>query len=772
VSKKARHAHAAWSKVAFVGSYLPRRCGIGTFTADLCASVARALPSGACMVVAMNDVPEGYAYPAEVRFEVDAARRADYDLAADYLNVNQVEVVCVQHEYGIYGGKAGANLLPMLRQFRAPVVTTLHTVLLEPEPEQHKVLCELCEYSDRVVVMSPRAMTYLSRVYGVPESKIRLIHHGIPDMPFVDPHFYKDRFGAEGRRVILSFGLLSPGKGLEYMIDALPAVVEQCPDVVYIALGATHPHVKRESGEVYRMRLEARVRERHLEEHVRFVNRFVELEELCEYLGAADVYVTPYLNPAQIVSGTLAYAMGNGKAVVSTPYWYAEDMLADGRGRLVPFRDARALAETLIELFNHEVKRHAMRKRAYQFGRSMIWEEVGRQYLEVFEEARADRIQAPRPLKGVASSEERATTVPELNPGHLLTLTDSVGILQHARYTVPDPHHGYSTDDQARALMVAVKAQALRPRAADWDRLEARYLSYLLYAFDPETCRFGNFMNYEREWTRPLATEDVHARALWGLAHVIAFSNNEGHRNMASELFEKAIPPTLGFVACRAWAFTVVAIQVYLRRFSGASSYRQEREVLGRRLLDRFKEYATADWPWCEERLTYANARIPQALIEAGEWLPDAEMMETGLRALEWLDRVQLSEEGHFVPVGTEGWYARGGDKARFDQQPIEAYTMLDAALTAYRTTGEQRWLETAHRAFDWFLGRNDLGIPVYDPRTGGCFDGLHPDRVNQNQGAESTLVWMLSLLLMDELQAEVDGAHLAATEKEERVGA
>lgn len=758
------------ARIAFLGNYLPRRCGIATFTTDLCRAVSTQAPNAECFAIAMNDTRDGYAYPAPVRFEIEASRRDQYDLAADFVNVNHVDVLCVQHEYGIFGGSYGRHVLPLLRQVRAPVVTTLHTVLTDPSQEQLEVMLELCRLSDRLVVMSQRAEEYLRDIYGVPEPKIHMIHHGIPDMPFVDPNYYKDQFGAEGRRLLLTFGLLSAGKGIEYAIEALPRVVAEFPDTLYIVLGATHPHVKNEQGESYRMMLQTRVRELQLEDHVLFQNRFVELSELCEYLGAADIYVTPYLNPAQIVSGTLAYSMGTGKAVVSTPYWYAEDMLAEERGRLVPFRNSDAIADVVIDMLTHETERHAMRKRAYLMGRAMIWPEVARAYLNVFDQARDDRSRAPRRLSIEETAPARSEPLPELNPKHLLTLTDSVGILQHANYSVPNPHFGYSTDDQARALIVAVKAALLRPEAADWDLLTSRYLSFLLYAFDSEVKRFSNFMDYQRAWTKHIATDDVHARAVWALAHVVAYSSNPGDRGMAMQLLDEAIPTTLAFSSPRAKAFSLLAIQTYLVRYSGASAFRREREELAGSLFSQFKENASEQWFWLEDELTYANARIPHALIEVGQWLPNQEMLDYGLHALSWLDEIQTGEDGQFVPIGSNGWFKRGGSRTRFDQQPIEAYTTLDACLTAYRITREDRWEHSARRAFDWFLGSNDLGLPLCDLRTGGCYDGLHPDRVNQNQGAEATLVWMLSLLLANELQDEAN--RIPATENAEQVPA
>ncbi len=755
------------ARIAFLGNYLPRRCGIATFTTDLCQAISAQAPEAECFSIAMNDTRDGYAYPAPVRFEIEAARRDQYDLAADFVNVNHVDVLCVQHEYGIFGGASGRHILPLLRQVRTPVVTTLHTVLTNPTPEQREVMEELGRLSDRLIVMSHRAEHYLRDIYHVSEHKIHMIHHGIPDMPFVDPNYYKDQFGAEGRRLLLTFGLLSAGKGIEYAIEALPRIVAEFPDALYIVLGATHPHVKNEQGESYRMMLQTRVRELELEDHVLFQNRFVELSELCEYLGATDIYVTPYLNAEQIVSGTLAYAMGTGKAVVSTPYWYADDMLAEERGRLVPFRNSDAIADVVIDMLTNETERHAMRKRAYIMGRSMIWPEVARAYLRVFHQARDDRSRTPRRLSIEQTAPARSDQLPELNPKHLMTLTDSVGILQHAKYSVPNPHFGYSTDDQARALIVAVKGALLRPGAADWDLLTSRYLSFLLYAFDSEAKRFSNFMDYQRAWTKHIATDDVHARAVWALAHVVAYSTRSGDRSMAMQLLDEAIPTTLAFTSPRAKAFSLLAIQTYLVRYSGASAFRREREELADALFSQFKENASDEWFWLEDELTYANARMPHALIEVGQWLPNQEMLDCGLEALSWLDAIQTGEDGQFVPIGSNGWFKRGGSRARFDQQPIEAYTTLDACLTAYRITHEDRWSQAAQRAFDWFMGSNDLGLAVCDLGSGGCYDGLHPDRVNQNQGAEATLVWLLSLLLAHELQDEVNRTLASETTEE-----
>lgn len=759
VTQESRGSMSEFSlkKIAFLGNYLPRRCGIATFTSDLCEAVNRLATDTQCFAVAMNDRHEGYPYPPLVRFEIEEERREQYDLGADFIRLSQPDVLCVQHEYGIYGGRAGRYLIPLLRQVRMPIITTLHTVLVEPNADQRKVLMDLAEVSDRLVVMSPRAVEYLKTIYHIPESKIAMIHHGIPDMPFVDPNYYKDQFNVEGRLVLLTFGLLSPNKGLEYMIEALRRVVKAYPNVVYIILGETHPNVRREQGETYRLGLQQRVRELGLENNVIFMNRFVDLSELCEYLGCTDIYITPYLNPAQITSGTLAYALGTGKAVVSTPYWYAEDMLAEERGKLVPFRNPDALADTVLDLIVNETDRHAMRKRGYTLGRSMIWQETARHYIELMQTVRDERLRRPKPLAPVRAVQDRVEELPELNPRHLLVLTDTVGVMQHAKFSVPNRHFGYSTDDQARALIVAVKGNMQLPHVTDWNALEAKYLAYIYHAFDEESVRFRNFLDFRCEWVMPVATEDVHARAVWALAQTVAHTLNEGHRGLAMQLLEEAIRPTLAFTSPRAWAFTILGIQEYLRHFSGATAFRREREELALRLLQQFEQNQSNDWPWPENELTYANARLPHALIEAGKWLPHDRMLNTGLKALDWLDRVQTAPEGHFVPVGTNGWFTRSREKARFDQQPVEAYSMLDACLAAYRATRDERWLISARRAFDWFLGRNDLHVPLYDYVTGACHDGLHADRINQNQGAESTIVWLLSVLTMSELEDETN---------------
>lgn len=776
--------HAPFKRIAFIGNYLPRQCGIATFTTDLCEAIAAEYPETTCFALPVNDTDSGYDYPSRVRFELVQNDMTSYRRAADFLNGNNVDLVCLQHEYGIFGGTAGSHILTLLRELRMPVVTTLHTVLREPDSNQRRVLEKLAQRSDRLVVMSQRGLEFLREIYGLPEEKIDLIPHGIPDVPFVDPNFHKDRFGVEGKLVLLTFGLLSPSKGIEYVIEALPAILARYPQAVYIVLGVTHPHVKRHEGEFYRLRLERLARTLRVESNILFYDRFVSLDELIEFIGAADIYITPYLNPAQITSGTLAYTVGAGKAVVSTPYWHAEELLADGRGVLVPFADAAAIARRVVDLLDNESERHAIRKRAYMLGREMTWPKTARRYMASFARAHEDRRQHPRPVFTARPSggpvddrspdlallnrtlEKRPPELPTLNLTHLRRLTDSTGLIQHACFTVPNYNEGYATDDNARGLILAVFLEEEGEDASgEADGLASRYIAFLNHAFNPQTGRFRNFMSYDRRWLDAEGSDDCHGRSLWGLGTVIGRSNHPGLRGVAGQLVESAIPAIAGLTSPRAWSFILLGIHEYLKRFAGDRTASNLREVLAERLLECYRNHSSADWPWFEDRLTYCNATLPHALLVSGHAMARDDMMATSLGALEWLAELHKSPHtslvnarrngeaavahGHFVSIGSNGFYQRGGSRARFDQQPVEAHAMVSACLAAQAGTGDTRWGRQAHQAFDWFLGHNDLHLSLYDPATGGCRDGLHSDRLNQNEGAESTLAFLLALLEM-----------------------
>ncbi|MHB9149333.1 MAG: glycosyltransferase family 4 protein [Thermoleophilia bacterium] len=761
---RAARTDVGLNKVALIGNHTPRRCGIATFTADLAGALAGQAPQTAFWTVVMNDVAGGYDYPQQVRFELDEARLTDYRLAAEFLNMNQVDVACLQHEYGIFGGADGRYILKLIGELRMPVVTTLHTVLKDPTAGQLDTLRKLAGLSDRLVVLSRTAGDFLRDIYQVPEDKIAFIHHGIPDVAFADPNYYKDQFGVEGRRVILTFGLLSPNKGIEHMVRALPGIVKRYPDTVYIVLGVTHPHVLRHEGESYRLSLQQLAKSLGVADNLIFQNRFVDDQELREFLGAGDIYVTPYVNEAQISSGTLAYAMGSGKAIVSTPYWYAAEMLAQERGRLVPFNDSEAIAAQVLDLFDNPVEANAMRKRAYLFARDAVWPQVAQEYLRVFEEAREERTRLSGYTFSSRTLQADFADVPELNLDYLRRLTDHTGILQHATFNVPDLRHGYCTDDNARALIVAALAEKVLPEDTTIARMRGTYLAFLQYALVGETGRFRNFLPYDRHWVEEMGSDDSQGRALWGLGVAIRESTDPGQLGLATSLFNQAMPTAEQLGHLRSRAMALLGLEAYLERYSGDSEAKRLRDHLAERLLHAFSSHATADWPWPEDIVTYDNGKIPHALLLAGRSMERADMVEMGLRALDWLVDLQ-TESGYFVPVGSNGWYVRGGARARFDQQPLEAHSMIDACITANAVSGDEKWVEAAMLAFQWFLGQNDIKEFVCDLRGGGCYDGLQPDGVNLNQGAESTLAWLLSLMQMHLLRADRSLKNLARRE-------
>jgi glycosyltransferase involved in cell wall biosynthesis len=743
-------------KIAFLGDYLPRKCGIATFTQNLREAVTQQYPDTENFVVPVNDLPEGYDYPGEVRFEFNENELLSYRRAADYLNFSNADVVCLQHEYGIYGGPAGSFILALLRDLRIPVVTTLHTILENPSADQRRVLEELCVLSARLVTMSERGSRILRENYKIQAEKIDLIPHGIPDMPFVDSNFYKDQFGVEGKHVLLTFGLLSPNKGIENVLRVLPEVVKSVPNLVYIILGATHPNLLREDGETYRLSLERMAQDLGIKRNVSFYNRFVELEELKTFLSVTDLYITPYQNAAQTTSGTLAYAFGCGKAVISTPYWHAEELLGEDRGVLVPFGDSNAMAKAIIGLLQDDTRRHAMRKRAYLLGREMVWSKVAEKYMASFENARRNPISRSIRRLGVRTLEEGRLELPQLRLDHLTRMSDSTGIYQHAIYSLPDFNHGYCTDDNARALIATVLLEELEVEGPELHRLTEIYASFMQYAFDENAKRFRNFMSYDRRWLEAEGSEDSQGRALWALGTCAGRSKHRDLQAWAAQLFDRALPSVLDAKSPRAWAFTLLGIYEYFRRLSGDRVAAQARDVLTQRLIDLFEATAGEDWPWFEDSLAYANARLSQVLILSGRWADNARAFEIGLRSLRWLVSIQKAPQGHFRPIGSAGFYTRGGEPAKFDQQPIEAHGTISACLEAYRSTNDACWLEQAGVAFEWFLGRNDLGLSLYDSRTGGCRDGLHTDRVNQNQGAESTLAYLISLSEMQLLEHDL----------------
>jgi len=743
------------TRIAFIGNYLPRECGIATFTTDLCNALTHEFGQGRLFAIPVNDPDSSYDYPDQVRLELAQEDLGSYERAAEFLNFNGNDLVCLQHEYGIFGGAAGRYILSLLRKLKMPLVTTLHTVLREPDANQRLVLEEIARLSDRLIVMSELAAQLLRDVYAVPVGKIDVIPHGVPDLPFMDPNYFKDKFSTEGKSVLLTFGLLSPNKGIENVIRALPAILSHHPDVVYIVSGVTHPHIRRREGERYRESLQALAAELGVDDHLILNNRFVSEEELVEHVGSADIYITPYRQEAQVVSGTLAIALGAGKAIISTPYWHASELLAEKRGVIVPFENPEAISEAVTALLENDAERHAMRKRAYLHSRGTTWPRTAKAYMASFQRARFERSLQPRTAilddLDIALIEQ-ADQLPMLNTSHLLAMTDDTGMLQHAIFTVPNTREGYTTDDNARALIVSTRlSQTLGEDSnAEHASLSGRYLAFLWLAFNSDSGRFRNFLGYDRRWLEKVGSEDSHGRALWALGTVLGQSKDAGLRGAAGRLFEAAVPAALHFGSPRAWAFTVLGMQEYLASFPGDRTIQGHRNTLANRLLDIYERSATGTWKWFEKSLSYSNARLPQALILAGWRSNNKQMVAAGTEALQWLLAAQHRDRGEiFVPIGSNGVFKEGGERPRFDQQPVEACATIAACLELYRLTKDLHWHTEARRAFGWFLGKNDLRVPLYDVMTGGCKDGLHPDRVNENQGAESTLSFLMALLDM-----------------------
>lgn len=728
-------------RLAFIGNSFPRRCGIATFTTDLQQAVAVEQPDVDTSIVAMNDHGQSYDYPPAVRCQVRDAHIDDYVRAAEHLNRGQVDVVSLQHEFGIFGGECGSHILSLLSRLTMPVVTTFHTILPKPTPLQRSIIVQVAARSSTVVVMSERGRDVLRVAYDVQADKIEVIPHGIPDFAFVEPDGSKAKLGFGGREVILSFGLLSPNKGIEVMIDAMPAILERCANAVYVVLGATHPNLVRKQGEAYRARLISRVRELGIEDHVVFFNQFADLPTLLDFIAMCDVYVTPYLDEAQSTSGTLAYSFGLGKAVISTPYGHARELLAEGRGILVPFGDARTLGREVISVLTNEALRNGLRARAYSSSRPMTWKRTAERYLGVFEAA----LQARRPEMVTKLQPALASAQPRIPLTHLLSMCDDTGLFQHAIHSVPDRSHGYCVDDNARALLLASVLNAPGEKPLP-DLLTTRFAAFVQHAWNPNTGRFRNFMSFSRSWLEDTGSEDSHGRTLWALGECALSNASPTRRTWAAELFALASKGVPAFRSPRAWAFTLLGLNGYCVAVPGDAGARRLRETLADRLTTLFTGVSTPDWAWFEDGLSYDNARLCQALLVTGLATGAERHVQVGMRTLRWLMAIQTAPAGHFRPVGSNGFGEKRMPPQAFDQQPLEAAATIAACCAAARVTGDPFWRAEAERAFDWFLGGNDLSVSLVDPKTGSCRDGLHADRPNENRGGESVLSYLLGL--------------------------
>ncbi len=738
--------------VAFVGTYGPRRCGIATFTADLAAAVAghdrRALP----MVLAVTEPSGQYQYPAEVKFEIRQNVKADYARAAEFVNYSPVRMVSVQHEYGIFGGDDGGSILDFIQALRVPVVVTLHTVLKSPSANQAAIVRKMLASGAQLVVMSSVAKDLLASSYGVAGDQVRVIPHGIPAMNRnADQEALKAQFGVAGRRMLLTFGLLSPNKGIETVIRALPEVVREFSDVVYFVVGATHPAVLRREGEAYRTMLEREAEKLGVRDHVAFRGQFVSADELRDYLQAADIFVTPYLNEAQVTSGALSYAMGAGAAVLSTPYWHAQELLASGRGHLFPFKDHVALSRALLELCRSPTELQRVRSAAFEFTEHMEWPRIGDAYFEMICAALQPAGSELASARTGTVPAAAASALPELNLAHLERMTDDTGIVQHATYSVPARRTGYCVDDNARALIVAVDADRAQASAAARP-LVTKYLSYLHCSQESDGI-FRNFMSYDRSLERALASDDCIGRALWALGVTATLAADDGCRALANDMFRRALPHA-GQLGPRGTAQAILGVASMLAATPDSAEMRAALDRLVEKLAERYHNYATDEWRWFEATLTYDNAILPLALFAAYEITKERATLRVARESLEFLEDVCFDGD-RLQLVGNTGWHSRGKEKSSADEQAIDAAAFVLAFRCAYKVTADRHYLRRMRESFAWFLGANRLGVPLYDFATGGCCDGIGVTEVNRNQGAESTICFLLSLLKMLELSGE-----------------
>ncbi len=728
------------NKIAIIGNYPPRQCGIATFTKDLNEGFRGNGVTTA--VVAMNDGLYRYDYPGDVVCEIEQNVMASYISAAEYLNSNNFDAVIVQHEFGIYGGKDGIHLIQLLKRLRIPIITTLHTILDDPTENQRRVINELANISQKLVCISRKGIELLETVYGIPPSECVHIHHGVHQYVPKDVDSLRKKLGVENKMVLLTFGLLSRNKSIEVVINALPEVVKKHPNTVYIVLGATHPHVVKHEGEDYRLMLIRLVNKLQLEKNVIFINRFVSNDELFSYLGLCDIYVIPYLGEKQISSGTLIYTMGAAKPIISTPFWYAREMLADERGLLFGFRDSEELSEKINDLLSDEEKRKTIAQNAFTLAKECYWPMISQQYYDLVERMIAeDNIRA---LSEPAPVIESKFVLPPIKMDHLRVLTDYTGILQHAKFNVPDRNHGYCTDDNARALLLSVMLQNEVQDVDEVNRLTSIYLSFIDYAYNPVTGKFRNFMNYERQWLDKEGSEDSIGRTTWALGYTSAYTNVCNFYHHSNYLFEKVLASADKLTHPRALSYAALGLSHHAKVHEEPAMIERLAQCT-KKLFTLFDRTIDEEWLWFDDKVSYANSRIPHAMIHAGMLLKEEPLIQRGLKVLDWLIEKQFVN-GIFSPIGNNGWLTPQG-KFTFDQQPLEANGMIDACLQAEEYVKDGTYADYALKAFYWFTGENDCGQPLYDFATGGCRDGLHSSGVNLNQGAESTISWLMSLL-------------------------
>jgi glycosyltransferase involved in cell wall biosynthesis len=728
------------TRVALIGGFTPRRCGIATFTADIYESLTVASPNITVDVYAMTSKNDPTTFDDAVTAAVIEGDPESFRRTAAAIEQSGADVVWLQHEFGLFGGPAGNMILELVDRIAAPLIVTMHTVLAEPDPAQSDVMARLVARASKLVVMSGRGRALLQSVYGADADQIAVIEHGVPDRPFGRSAQFKAKFGFEGRKVLMTFGLLSPGKGIENVIAALPALVADNPDLLYCIIGATHPNLVASEGEAYRERLHAQATALGVENHIHWLDAFIDTPELLDLLEAADIYVTPYPGAAQSTSGTLSYAVALGKAVVSTPYIHAIELLADDHGVLVPFNDSAHIAHEIGVLLDNPDRLHSLQRRAYARGRDLIWPLFATRSLAVI-----DAVRVPAP------------PMPEMQPigiEGLLRICDDTGILQHSIRSVPNRAHGYCVDDNARALMLINRlGDDAEPQRA---RLGTTFAAFIESAWNEDAGEFRNFMDYRRNWLEEAGSEDSCGRTLWALGATALEGRTPGLRNWAQGLFNRTAGSALDFGSPRATAFAMLGADYFLEADPSGDAARAILREGAERLLALYAQAKSTNWLWFETVLAYDNCRLPEAMIRAGLRLDRADVTICGLATMQWIIDQQTAPGGYFRPVGSDSFGHERTAPLPFDQQPLEAWAAIDGAMAAYEATGDAIWLVNAQRAYDWFGGANDRGLAVADPATGTCHDGINPRGLNRNEGAESVLAYQLATCAMRTLAAKL----------------
>ncbi len=748
-------------KIAYISTYPPRECGIATFNQNLIRAVnanyaERTKPWDGGFVVALNDSEslQEYEYPQEVKYVIRQNHQKDYIRAANYINTSNADACIMEHEFGIYGGESGIYILPLIHRLEKPLISILHTILREPSYVQRIIIREIAEQSSKIIVMSQRAVEFLTTVYDIPVEKIQIIEHGVPDLEESENNPIKQLTAFKKHRVLLTFGLISRNKGLEIVVKALPAIVAKHPDVMYVVLGNTHPGVIKNSGEEYRDYLKSLAAKLGVSDHLAFINKFVSEEELINYLAAAEIYVTPYHNEAQITSGTLSYAIGAGAAVVSTPYWHATELLSNNRGRLFDFKDSEALADIINELLEQDRVLSELKENAYEYGLRLRWPNIGAEYIKVLQNACLTHDFSDNILKNSIVDPE---IMPKFSLAHVLRLTDDTGIVQHAKYGIPNLKEGYCLDDNARALIMAIMAYQRSKNREAFELLPV-YLSYIHY-MQTDDGNFRNFLSFNRQYLDEVGSEDSFGRTIWALGYLIGCASSNSYREFAIELFQKSIPHFKSLHHLRGRANTIIGLSLYLQTFPTDEGLVLELGRLTQPLIDAYKRTESDDWQWFEDKMTYDNAILPLALLHSCEITGNDNARQIALKTMAFLDDLTLSN-GYLSPVGNDGWYYRGGKFPSFDQQAIETMAMVLMHCQAYQIFRKPEYIEKMFLCYKWFLGENTLRAPLYDHETKGCCDGLLPAGINRNQGAESTLAYMIShltVLKAFELEYEYD---------------